>query len=725
MSTTVEEDMQKAFEKLNLEKELINKQLDGFISRQYILESKLKNVGNIIPKLQELHIDAEEIAKKVHHTAAIAENVSEKVRRLDVTRSLVSECQQRVHDLLDLQLCSEEVQAALKNEDYEKAAAHVHRVLSIDQSVLQKTADNIAQDHTTVDNSFILLKEVSEHLRVVVAKKFKEAIADEDLASVERFFKIYPLLNMHEEGLKEYSLYLSSKLRQASVKNIKMALDATHSETKPNIIFADTITLLLEGTARVIETHQPLVDMYYGHEKLIPFYLYIQEECDSQANKIVTEFLNYRNVKGKIRQVNEYQNNSKITDKIDPKSLDILLGELTMMHYKVDLYFKFVKRKLGNESKSDTKEINKIDTLIKGCDLNCRMQEVLDYYIQLERYFTEESVFKAVAMDALVEDNNVSSMVDDVFFILRKSIRRASTSGSVEALCSVINNVRVLVETKYCPVLKKQLEQGYSTGYLDVAQAYTSVRLQIDPEVKAKLFLTYLNNSDVTLEYLQMLKTNVNEEIALAFPHLTEKDKEKVGICLSELVSTSSSVTSNIIAYGMKQLRESAIKPRLSSWFASFSEISYELTEEEFGGYETNEPFVRKLISKIDEFLTSFKETLTTNNYDSLVNLVAIEIARYFEKVVLKTKFNRLGGLAFDKEVRSLVSFLASTTSWSVRDKFSRLTQISTLLNLERLTELSELGGQSGVDRLKLSDVKKVLSLRTDFSRDEIENIKL
>jgi len=32
----------------------------------------------------------------------------------------VSECQQRVHDLIDLQLCSEGVQTALKNEDYEK-----------------------------------------------------------------------------------------------------------------------------------------------------------------------------------------------------------------------------------------------------------------------------------------------------------------------------------------------------------------------------------------------------------------------------------------------------------------------------------------------------------------------------------------------------------------------------------------------------------------------------
>jgi hypothetical protein len=60
-------------------------------------------------------------------------------------KSRVSECQQRVHDLLDLQLCSNGVQTALRNEDFEKAAAHVHRFLSMDQHLLRQTADDVAE----------------------------------------------------------------------------------------------------------------------------------------------------------------------------------------------------------------------------------------------------------------------------------------------------------------------------------------------------------------------------------------------------------------------------------------------------------------------------------------------------------------------------------------------------------------------------------------------------
>lgn len=68
----------------------------------------------------------------------------------------MSECQQRVHDLLDLQLCSDGVTAALSGDDYEKAAAHVHRFLTMDQSLLEQTADDMQQGGSKKDfNPFI------------------------------------------------------------------------------------------------------------------------------------------------------------------------------------------------------------------------------------------------------------------------------------------------------------------------------------------------------------------------------------------------------------------------------------------------------------------------------------------------------------------------------------------------------------------------------------------
>lgn len=44
---------------------------------------------------------------------------------------------QRTDDILDLKFCTEGVQTALRNEDYDQAAAHIHRYLSLDQSVIE------------------------------------------------------------------------------------------------------------------------------------------------------------------------------------------------------------------------------------------------------------------------------------------------------------------------------------------------------------------------------------------------------------------------------------------------------------------------------------------------------------------------------------------------------------------------------------------------------------
>lgn len=48
----------------------------------------------------------------------------------------------------------------------------------------------------------------------------------------------------------------------------------------------------------------------------------------------------------------------------------------------------------------------------------------------------------------------------------------------------------------------------------------------------------------------------------------------------------------------------------------------------------------------------------------------------------------KLGGLQFDKELRSLLAYLTTITTWTIRDKFARLSQMATILNLERVNRI-------------------------------------
>lgn len=631
----------------------------------------------------------------------------------------------------------------------------------MDQNLLERTANDVSGDRISIASSLSTLRQASDELRSTVTKKFDDAVNQEDLASVERFFKIFPLLGMHNEGLIKFSSYLCSKLQDSAKKNISLALDVKPKDERAAVVFADTMTLLFEGIARIIEIHQPIIETYYGPGKIHKTIIIIQLECDKQVKKILQEFNKIRGITKRLQGINDYGRKPGI-DKIEPKSVDLLLGELTLMHSRAELYIRFLRRRVTNDLDTaiadDTQradQLNEFETMIKNSELSHVMQEILGAYLALERYFLEESVNKALGMDSLEQDQQTSSMVDDVFYIVKKCIRRSIKSWSVDGVCAVVNMACGILEGEYSSKLKIKLRQGYPAGYLDLAQAYNALQTSIqqgrlqtsDNEYARLIFLAYLNNTDVSIEYVETLSKSLIVEINGAFPGIMKKDKEKVESCLAGMKGVTSTLKS-IIDFGMEQLRASAVKPRITPWVDVFLSINHQVNEDELLRYETDEPFVQTLVNNLDGLLAGFKNNLTCANYDALIGIITAEVTARLEKVVLKSTFNRViffikfifycdddyvfffilqpGGLILDKEIRSLASYLAAATSWSVRDKFARLMQIATILSVERVEELADYCGADAIAwRLTPAEVRKISSLRTDLRPDDIKRLKL
>lgn len=125
---------------------------------------------------------------------------------------------------------------------------------------------------------------------------------------------------------------------------------------------------------------------------------------------------------------------------------------------------------------------------------------------------------------------------------------------------------------------------------------------------------------------------------------------------------------------------------------------------------------------------------MSPRNYDALVSIVAADVTARLERAIKKCAFNRLGGLILDQEVRVLGSYLTGATSWSVRDKMVRLTQIATLLNLEQVSELADYwsstnsnnaGEKTPAWRFTDSEVRLILALRSDFKMEDIKRFKI
>ncbi|XP_071496788.1 conserved oligomeric Golgi complex subunit 4-like [Diadema antillarum] len=737
-------EIQSALSKLSKEEQLVTDEISVLLDHHGHLESKMNSLHRMGPNLQLVLTDAKQLSGMIGFTSELAENVSSKVRQLDLAKSRVQSAIQRVNDILDLKFCTDGVQTALQSEDYEKAAGHIHRYLTLDEKVLKQVISD-AREGSSIDASLKVLHEAEQNLKGLVREKLDQAIKSSDRPSVERFFKIFPLLNLHEEGLAKFSTYLQAQIVSNAKEHLAIASSVESTDRRAGVLYADALTSLFEDVGKIIEVHQPLVETYYGPGRLFTMIEYLQKECDRQAQKVINTFVEQRDFDRKAQQVQQSLSrsaykSSAVHDKLDPRDLDVLLAECTLLNARTELYLRFIRRRVTSDIEVSNEEgpakeesLSHLERQLRECALSRRMQEIIGNYIVMEEYFMRETVMKAVNMDSIEPGTHTSSMVDDIFFILKKCTRRAMSSGSVDCACAMLNHTSTLLGSDYRDVLYGKLRAGFPSGSFDVAQAYSMLQQGRFPTSSsdtnaAKLeFLTTLNNVEVSIEYTLTLRKSLTEDCHSLVSQSGEMNRDKLDMCLTEL-TTHTNKFKDVLEYGLGQLNASAIKPRIKPMVDMFLSTSHNITEDEFSVYEANDPFVQEFIMNLELLLKEFKDLLTSSNYDAIVSLLTNEVTVQLEKAVLKSVFNRLGGLQFDKELRSLVGYLTSVTQWTIRDKFARLTQMATILNLDRVTEILDYWGSNSGPltwRLTPAEVRQVLSLRLDFRSEDIKRLKL
>ncbi|XP_077145051.1 conserved oligomeric Golgi complex subunit 4 isoform X2 [Ranitomeya variabilis] len=751
-SLTDLQELEEAYTRLCAEEVQVEAELKVLLGQQGAVEKKMLSLQRMGPNLQLIDGDAQQLSGMIIFTCNLAENVSSKVRQLDLAKCRLYQAIQRADDILDLKFCMDGVQTALKSEEYEQAAAHIHRYLCLDKSVIELSRQG--REGSMIDANLQLLQEAEKQLKVLVSEKFDSATKAGDLPQVERFFKIFPLLGLHEEGISKFSAYLCQQVAKKAEENLALALASEGSEHRASLLFADTLTLLFEGIARIVETHQPILETYYGPGRLYMLIKHLQAECDRQVEKVVDKFVQQRDYQRKFQRVQSCIIRASSADKIEPRDLDPILAEVTLMSARTELYLRFIKRRITSDfevgdsvAAEDVKQEHQqnLDKLLKHCLLSRSMQELIGYYITMEEYYMRESVNKAVAMDTCDRGQLISSMVDDVFYIVKKCIGRALSSSSTDCLCAMINLSTTMMESDFREVLCNKLRMGFpATTLQDIQRGVTSAvsivhsSLQqgkfdtkgIETNDEAKMsFLVSLNNVEVCSENIMTLKKNLENDCRKLFSQDLGGDqaKAKIDSCLSDMASVSNKFR-DLLQEGLGELNTTAIKPQAKPWINLFLSVSHNIEEEEFNDYEANDPWVQQFIVNLEQLMAEFKVGLSPVSYENLTSLLTSLIALELEKVVLKSTFSRLGGLQFDKELRSLIAYLTTVTTWTIRDKFARLSQMATILNLERVTEILDYWGPNSGPltwRLTPAEIRQVLALRMDFRSEDIKRLRL
>ena len=101
--------------------------------------------------------------------------------------------------------------------------------------------------------------------------------------------------------------------------------------------------------------------------------------------------------------------------------------EMCLLQARVEMYGRFVRERCGQDIEtSETEEevrmkrMAEVEGMLSGSGLARAAQERLGEYIALEKHFMAENLKLAISLDCMEADQLTTSMLDDVFFIVKK-----------------------------------------------------------------------------------------------------------------------------------------------------------------------------------------------------------------------------------------------------------------------------------------------------------------
>ncbi|KAK3024620.1 hypothetical protein RJ639_043948 [Escallonia herrerae] len=562
-------------------------------------------------------------------------------------------------------------------------------------------------------------------LESIVRKRLSAAVDQRDHATILRFVRLYPPLGLEEEGLQAYVGYLKKVVSMRSrlefdqlVELMEQSYSSSSVGNQGQVNFVACLTNLFKDIVLAIEENDGVLRSLCGEDGIVYAICELQEECDSRGSMILKKYMEYRSLAKLTSEINSYKSNllSVGVEGPDPRDVELYLEEILQLTQLGEDYTEFMVSKIRSLTSVDPELGPRATKAFRSGNFSKVVQDITGYYVILEGFFMVENVRKAIKIDEHVLDSLTTSMVDDVFYVLQSCCRRSISTSNINSVIAVLSSAVSLLGSEYSEALQQKMREPNLGGKLFLGG--------VGVQKTGTEIATTLNNMDVSSEYALKLRHEIEEQCAEVFP--APADRERVKSCLSELGETSNSFK-KALNVGMEHL-VSTVTPRIRPVLDSVATISYELSEAEYADNEVNDPWVQRLLHAVETNVAWLQPVMTANNYDSFVHLVIDFIVKRLEVIMMQKRFSQLGGLQLDRDARALVSHFSSMTQRTVRDKFARLTQMATILNLEKVSEILDFWGENSGPmtwRLTPAEVRRVLSMRVDFKPEAISALKL
>lgn len=742
----------------------IDKEMDALLAKRQMVEKTIEGATFPVPEIPSIRDETVKMNIKLSETSLSAHALSSKVRALDMSQSRLQATVARVEAVLDLRTTIDTVERAISENQLEIAARNTHRILH-------------EQQHEHNEASFGILTALEAKVRKLVVQDCQQAQSLQDRPRVLALTKLFPLVNLAYQGLAIYSQVVRQVLADSlTTKCLTLKSQPQHAV----VAFPELLTGILDNVGETIQRHLKAVQEIFcpgAHLRLLQD---MRAEVDDQLSELLRRFVQAKDL---LRLVKVLKNNRaerkegvEGEEQLQPANLDAVLEEIAYVSRECEMFDENV-RTVGKKAENLLSQEgaahghrrasvllgmqgqgHSLDSGLAHCSrVNESIQEILGHYIALEEYFMVQNVQKALQIDEhtgnddespgvddgvegmdgeglysmrlqrLFQTSQTSTMVDDIFFLLKKCTERACSTGSAHTACAIVNHLNFILARDYKDVLLGQL-RAYSQEYLQQTEGVFSSKMfssnnesdrKMDDD--RRLMLT-LNNLQTSTQHISTLKEHLHREFEISFSSLGSR--EMISHCLENLTETFEAFKKSV-GKGMTVVI-TLLQPRLRPLIDTFKETDYELSEQGYSGRELEDPFVQLLIRGLEMEVKPIQGCLTEANATVFLDSLITYVVQRLESHVFKKQYTFWGGLQLDKDVRQLSACFSRLADHPVRDKLARLLQIANILQLEKASEILDYWGDgTQVWRLSEAEVRKVLLLRGDFSSKEVQNLKL
>ncbi|KAH8829698.1 COG4 transport protein-domain-containing protein [Flagelloscypha sp. PMI_526] len=704
------------------EAELSNS-LGDLIATREPIQASLSRLAGLLPELNDLHSDASLLSEKVSQTAETAHRVGSRVRSLDEEMRRVREAAERVSQVMELKSSLSDLQLAVAAKDWETAALHCGRAMALPQDVI---LGPFAEKAVPTEDSHLppsqTLQTAREDLLRVFRENFEKASAARDSAATSRFFKLFPAIGWEEEGLRAYGAFVTELVRVPSGTNRSSPL-----------YYVSSLTALFESIAMIVDQHRPVVEKYYGVGRMKSVVSRLLEKCDTVVARLVEDWEEDRFIQRKLAEVasnpppssfgptaRTRQPSGTDEESLDPREIDTIASEVAVLGSRWNIFRKFLSESFRTtKTEADEDPYLAQFHAMESTSSHATVERILgNYYLPLETWYLRtiiDKVGKILLLHIRLSSSDFSisppttTTPDDVFYVLKLVITRLLTTGSKIIVPRALEQVRDILDREYAGVIRRKLEDVYRPG----GSASSGVRGEKTERESRVSFIILLNDLDISSSHLERLLRDFSASSILP-QHFVPAEETLVRQALTSLTSLSTKFK-GILRVGIEQLFNQLLRPKLRNLVADvYKDVSYILDEDTYSTSEYQDVVRKRFIKSWESLGEIYRDTFTEANHRQFFGLALDVLLRPWEKHLLTFKYTELGAIRFDRDLRAITSYLTGQTAFGdTREKFVRLQQIATLLNLDAEEDVDDFYNTSGITwKLTLAEARVVANLK-------------